>query len=89
MNDNKKVWLVTAQAVCEVVSFLCAGNSAEEVEMSIRGEYGDMIAPVSIRRHGAWMPDFSGGEFWAWAQDFLFDDQVSAAWAAEGRSYPG
>lgn len=86
---NNKIWLVTAQAVYQTVSFLAAGNSVQDVELSVRGESGDMLMPVSIRRHGAWMPDGSGGEFWAWAQDFAFDARVTAAWAAEGRSYPG
>lgn len=89
MNNNKKVFFVTAQAVYEAVSFLYAGNSAEEIDLAIRGESGDMLVPTSITRYGAWMPDMSGGEFWAWAQDFQFDDRVAAAWAAEGRSYPG
>jgi hypothetical protein len=86
---NNKIWFVTAQAVSEVVTLLCAGNSAEEVELDVRGEFGDMLVPISIQRYGAWMPDQSGGEFWAWAQDFEFDTNVAAAWAAEGRSYPG
>ena len=89
MNDNKKIWLVTAQAVYQTISFLCAGDSAEEVETSIRGESGDMLVPTSITRYGAWLPDGLGGEFWAWAQDFSFDKQVAEAWEAEGRSYPG
>lgn len=86
---NDKIWLVTAKAVYQTVSFLVAGNSAEEAELAVRGESGDMLVPVSITRYGAWMPDNSGGEFWAWAQDFSFDKQVTAAWAAEGRPYPG
>ena len=89
MNNKMKVWLVTAQAVHQVVTFLCAGNSVEEVEFNVRGESGDMLVPVSVTRYGAWMPDYTGGEFWAWAQDFQFDVEVAVAWAAEGRSYPG
>jgi hypothetical protein len=89
MKDKMKVFFVTAQAVHEVVTFLCAGNSAEEVEFDIRGEFGDTLVPINIARYGAWMPDGSGGEFWAYAQNFSFDDEVAAAWAAEGRSYPG
>lgn len=89
MNNKMQIWLVTAQAVHQTVAFLCAGSSAEEVELAVRGESGDMLVPVSITRYGAWLPDGSGGEFWAWAQDLSFDTEVAAAWAAEGRSYPG
>lgn len=89
--EELKIWLVKAEAFYEfeVVEFLVAANSAKDAEMSVRGESGDMVMPFSIQRHGAWMPDGSGGEFWAWAQDFRFDDMVTAAWAAEGRPYPG
>jgi hypothetical protein len=88
MNETK-IWVVTAQAVYQTQSWLVAAATSQEAEDRLWAETGGMLSPISSTRHGAWMPDFTGGEYWAWAQDFRFDSEVTAAWAAAGRPYPG
>lgn len=69
---------------------------ASEFEAEVLCFQNGMISIEEISRLGAWMPDFSGGQFWTWAvwtgidwTEAQFWAEVQAAWDLAGQPYPG